>query len=720
MSERPTFLSELKRRNVYKVAVAFVVVSWLLIQAASIMLPAFEAPAWVMKVLIAALLIGFPIALAFSWAFEITPEGIKRESEVAPDQSISHHTGKKLIALTVVLSVLAAGLFAFQMLRPKAERAEGGAAGPPDWRTMGPATPPSKGLAGARPSTPKAESTSDSIPVHDKSIAVLPFDNLSDDKSNGYFAEGIQDEILTRLSKISALKVISRTSTKKYQSSPDNLKEVARDLGVAHVLEGSVQKIANAVKVNVQLIRAATDEHVWAESYNRKLDDVFGVEGEVANAIADQLQAKLTGAEAKAITDKPTQNAAAYDAYLRGLAIEHNRYSYAAYQEAEASYQKATELDPQFALAWSRVAVIRSFLFFNSVDPARYTDASVKEAADRAFQLRPDLGESLVAQAAYKYRVLRDFPAALESYREGSRRMPNNALIFEYLAYVERRMGHWKDAEEHYRRSAELDPLNLQLFVSMGSEFLNLLRRFDEALAMLGRALQVSPNDESTLANIAAIYQTTGRLDQARAELAKIAPNPTDPFVNVVRVAQLFAEHRFGDAVSLLQGIVDATKASGSVSTASAGFMVQLGYAYEFTGHKDEARATFARAVHAIKPTPDSKVPIDSLGLPNMLALAYAGLGEKEKALAQAKEAVKAYETDAVAKPSSEMVLAQIQARFGETENALAALPHLLTETGGLNPADLRNDPLWDPIRKDPRFQKLSAGENVAQTSASQ
>ncbi len=689
---KPSLFEELKRRNVYKVAVAYVVVSWLLIQAASILLPTFDAPASAMKILLALLVVGFPIALAFSWAFEITPEGIKRESEVAPEESIASHTGRRLVGLTIALGVIAAGLFAFQILRPKAAHVvEGGA----------PATPGNAALPGPQPPASPAA-------IPDKSIAVLPFDNLSDDKSNAYFAEGIQDEILTRLSKIAALKVISRSSTRKYQSSPDSLSDVGRQLGVANILEGSVQKIANAVKVNVQLIRAATDEHVWAESYNRKLDDVFGVEGEVASAIADQLNAKLSGAEQKAVTDKPTENAAAYDAYLRGLAIEHNRYSYVAYQEAEASYQKATELDPKFALAWSRVAVIRSFLYFNSVDPSRYTAASVKQAADRAMELRPDLGESLVAEAAYKYRVLRDFPAALESYREGSRRMPNNALIFEYLAYVERRMGHWKDAEEHYRRSAELDPLNLQLFVSMGSEFLNLQRRFDEALAMLDRALQVSPNDESTLANIAAIYQTMGRLDEARAELAKISPNATDPFVNVIRVGQLFAERRFDDAISLLRGIVDPTKPGQPTGTASYGFVVQLGFAYEWTGHKEEARAAFTRVVQAIKPTPETKVQIDSLGLVNLLALAYAGLGEKEKALTQAKEAVKDYETDAVAKPNAEMVLAQIQARFGDTESAIAALPHLLTVIGGLNPADLRNDPLWDPIRKDPRFQRLA------------
>src|SRR5204863_7791746 len=221
----------------------------------------------------------------------------------------------------------------------------------------------------ARSTTEPANVAGQANPIPEKSIAVLPFDNLSDDKSNAYFAEGIQDEILTRLSKIAALKVISRTSTQKYKSAPDNLREVGNQLGVANLLEGSVQKIANAVHVNVQLIGAANDELVWAESYNRKLDDVFGVEGEVASTIADQLNAKLTGAEQKAVADKPTQNTAAYDAYLRGLAIEHTQYSYDAYQQAAGDYGEAVRLDPNFAFAWPRLAVLRRFLFFNAIDP---------------------------------------------------------------------------------------------------------------------------------------------------------------------------------------------------------------------------------------------------------------------------------------------------------------------------------------------------------------
>src|SRR5246500_5464605 len=468
------FFGELKRRNVYKVAVAYAVASWLLIQIATQVFPFFEIPNWAVRLVVLVLIAGLPVALVFSWAFEITPEGIKRESEIAAEKSITHHTGRKIVAITIVLAVIAAGLLAFQLLRPKtAAKSTMAAAG--------------------------------SIP--EKSIAVLPFDNLSDDKANAYFAEGIQDEILTRLSKIAALKVISRTSTQKYKSAPDNLREIGQQLGVANLLEGSVQKAGNAVHINVQLIKAATDEHLWAESYNRKLDDIFGVEGEVASAIAEQLNAKLSGAEQKAVSEKPTQNAAAYDAYLRGLTIEHNNYNYDAYVQADRNYQHAVDLDPNFALAWARMAILRSFLNFNGIDLNTYTTDSVSQAADRAMALAPDAGESWIAQGAYRYRIVRDFNSALAAYDEARKRLPNSALVYEYRGFVLRRLGRWQEAEASYKKAIELDPRDVQLLTTVGNEFYLYLRRFDDALASIDRALQIAPDAVGEHGNKAVVLQ---------------------------------------------------------------------------------------------------------------------------------------------------------------------------------------------------------------------
>ncbi len=640
MSEKPSFFAELKRRNVYKVAVAYAVISWLLIQVATQVFPFFEIPNWAVRLVVLLVILGFPVALILSWAFEITPEGIKRESEVALNESTTRHTGRRIVGLTIVVAVIAAGLLVFQLVRSKSAV------------TPRPVTQPE-----ARPGFQSEAAT-----VSAKSIAVLPFDNLSDDKSNAYFAEGIQDEILTRLSKIASLKVISRSSTQKYKSSPDNLRDVGKQLGVANLLEGSVQKIANAVHVNVQLIRAATDEHLWAESYNRKLDDVFGVEGEVASAIADQLNAKLSGTEQKAVTEKPTQNTAAYDAYLRGLAIEHTQYGYEAYQQAARDYLEAVQLDPNFAFAWARLAVLRSFLYFNAVDPNTNTAGAVKEAADRAMALAPEAGESWIAQGAYRYRVLRDFEGAVTAYKQAQIRLPNNSYLLQNLAFVQRRLGLWQEAEATFKKALELDPRDFQLLGSLGGEFYAYLRRFDEARAAMDRALEISPDSASTRASKAVTFQNEGRLDEAAKELARIPADVTDDFVVAPRINQAIYERNFDSAISIIERKLSSVPAGQPLDSVTELALVQLGFCQQWTGRDEDARRSFSRAIEAIKPKPDSPVPPDANGTPNTLALAYAGLGEKEKALEQAKRAVKDYDNDAVNKPWSETTLAQIQA----------------------------------------------------------
>src|SRR2546428_5264622 len=308
------FFLELKRRNVYKVAVAYAVVAWLTIQAASIFLPAFNAPQWVMQIVILILVVGFPIALAFSWAFEITSEGIKRESEVQADESITHHTGRKIVALTIVLAVVATGLLIFQFVR-------------------------------ARSTSPSAAT------ISNKSIAVLPFDNLSGDPQNAYFSEGVQDEILTRLAKIAELKVISRTSTQRFKSAPNDLRQIAQQLGVANILEGSVQKANDQVRVNVQLINALTDAHLWADTYDRKLTDIFAVESEIARTVAETLRAKLTGSEKQMMSAQPTSNTEAYELYHKGRSLWEKR-SGDNIPKAIAFYEQAIARDPNYALAY--------------------------------------------------------------------------------------------------------------------------------------------------------------------------------------------------------------------------------------------------------------------------------------------------------------------------------------------------------------------------------
>src|SRR5216117_2366562 len=374
------FFAELKRRNVYKVAIAYVVVAWLLIQAASIFLPAFNAPQWAMQIVILILVVGFPIALVFSWAFEITPEGIKRESEVEADESITHHTGRKIVALTIVLAVIATGLLIFQFVRARTW---------PERQSNGSTSPSAATLS-------------------NKSLAVLPFDNFSGDPQNAYFSEGVQDEILTRLAKIAELKVISRTSTQRFKSAPNDLRQIAQQLGVANILEGSVQKANDQVRVNVQLINALTDAHLWADTYDRKLTDIFAVETEIAKTIADTLQARLTGSEKTAISKKPTANPEAYELYLKGRFFWNKRTSVDLPKSVDY-YNQAIAKDPNYALAYAGLADAYVLYPDYGVGAPVEFYPKTKEMAAKALALDSTLGEPHAALGSAYANFDRDF-----------------------------------------------------------------------------------------------------------------------------------------------------------------------------------------------------------------------------------------------------------------------------------------------------------------------
>src|SRR5262249_53809222 len=332
-------------------------------------------------------------------------------------------------------------------------------------------------------------------PISEKSIAVLPLENLSSDKENAYFTDGVQDEILTHLAKIADLKVISRASVMQYKSGiTRNLRKIGQELGVAYVVEGSVQRAGNKVRVNAQLIDARNDRHEWAENYDRPIDDVFAIQSEIAKAIAEQLNAKLSGAERKAVAEKPTQNAAAYDVYLRAIALD-NALNLDATKRVIGLYAEAVRLDPQFAVAWARLAVARSHLYFNGIDLETNSGAAVKEAADRAMSLQPELGEAWLAQGVYRYRVLRDFQSALESYREALSRLPNSAFVLEQMAHLERRVGASCVAQKPCRAASQLDPRNIGILLTL-ADTLQSDRRYDEARTVLDRALEVSPGNE--------------------------------------------------------------------------------------------------------------------------------------------------------------------------------------------------------------------------------
>jgi TolB-like protein/Tfp pilus assembly protein PilF len=484
------FFGELKRRNVYKVAVAYAVVAWLLIQVATQVFPLFEIPNWAIRLVVLLLIIGFPVALVFAWAFELTPEGLKRTEDVDLGESITRGTGRKLDFLIIGVLLLVIAVFAYQRFGPG-----------------------KKGLV----TMPSA--------IPEKSIAVLPFENRSEDKANTYFADGIQDEILTRLSKIADLKVISRTSTQHYKSAPENLPEIGRQFGVAHILEGSVQKSGDAVRVNVQLINAANDSHLWADTFDRKLTDIFSVESEVAKAIADQLRAKLSGPEEQVIAAKPTDNVEAYDAYLRGLAYSLKAGFLPANTLGAQKYLKeAVRLDPKFALGWALLSSVDARGYITAtLQPTVALCEEARQAAETALILQPTLGEAVLAKGYYHYACLKDYATAVRYFEQARPLLPNSSRIPESLAYVARRRGQWDQSQAYFNEAERLDPRNVSLLSQHALSYY-CLRRFPEALQKLDQVLNITPDDVDTLALKAAIAQAEGDLPRASALLAPLRP----------------------------------------------------------------------------------------------------------------------------------------------------------------------------------------------------
>jgi len=505
------FFAELKRRNVYKVAVAYAVVSWLLIQAASILFPTFDAPPWAMKVLVALLVLCFPVALVLSWAFEITPEGIKLESEIDSKKSTTRKTGRKIVGLTIALAIVAAGLFTFQVLRTSTlSRVEGGA----------PATPTdvTSGLAGGRPSVPA------------KSIAVLPFDNLSRDPDNAYFCEGVQDEILTRLAKVADLKVISRTSTQHFKSAPDNLPQIAKQLGVAHILEGSVQKAGDQVRVNVQLVNGLNDAHLWADTYDRKLNDIFAVESEIAKTIADTLQAKLSGSEQQAIAARPTENAEAHQLYLKGRFFWNKRTA-ADLRKSIDYFNQAIATDPNYALAYAGVADAYVLLPGYTGGTPHDCYPKAKAAAKKALELDDTLAEAhtTLAMAIWSYEF--DSAQANKEFQRAIELNPNYATGHQQYGNVTlSALGRFDEAIAEGKRAVELDPLSLIINADLGMSYY-FARRYDEAIAQQRKTLEMDPGfyfAHFTLGEALAAKQALG---EAIAEYQKARALNDDPLV---------------------------------------------------------------------------------------------------------------------------------------------------------------------------------------------
>jgi TolB-like protein/Tfp pilus assembly protein PilF len=440
----------------------------------------------------------------------------------------------------------------------------------------------------------KAKTSTAAIP--EKSIAVLPFGNLSRDPDNAYFADGIQDEILTRLSKIADLKVISRTSTQHYKSAPENLPEIARQLGVAHIVEGSVQKSGDSVRVNVQLIKAANDSHLWADSFDRKLTDIFSVESEVAKAIAEQLRAKLTGQEEQVIAAKPTDNIEAYEAYLRGLAYTLKTATTLANSLGAQKYlREAVRLDPKFALSWAALlSYVDALGYITTVlQPTVALREEARQAAESALTLQPNLGEALLAKGYYHYACLKDYDAAVHYFEQARQFLPNSSRIPESLAYVARQRGQWDQSESYFNEAERLNPRNVNLLSQYALSY-KILRRFPEALRKFDQILNITPDDLDTLAQKAAIAQAEGDLPRAAALLAPLHPNADDTSALETQVYQAILERQPAQMIPRLKEIL--AKPDPALGPANGALRFDLGWAQEVAGDHAAAQESWRQA----------------------------------------------------------------------------------------------------------------------------
>ena len=558
------FFTELKRRNVYKVAVAYAVVAWLLLQAASIFLPAFDTPPWVMKIFIIVVIFGFPVALIFSWAFEITPEGIKLESEIEPNKSIKRRTGRKIVAVTIALAVVAAGLFVYQLVRSKSDT------------SSSPAT----------------------AAIASKSIAVLPFDNLSRDPDNAYFCEGVQDEILTRLAKVADLKVIARTSTQRFKTAPENLPDIARQLGVANILEGSVQKVGDQVRVNVQLINALTNAHLWAEIYDRKLTDIFTVESDIAKSIADTLKAKLSSSAEHVLASRPTDNPEAHELYLKGRYFW-NRRTGENLKKAADYFQQSIGKDPRYALAYSGLADCHVLLPAYAELGSNPRDELPKalEAARKAVELDDTLAEAHTSLARALASNLQ-LSAAMSEFKRAIELNPSYATAHQWFGECLQSQGRVEEALAELKRAQELDPLSLIINSVLGFAF-DTEGKSDEAIAQLHKTIEMDPNFANAHGMLGNVLEHRGQLKEAVVEYEKCSGS--DP----IDLAQLAAAYFLVGRKAEAQQLWDKLKSLSERQYVPAYSMAVVQLAF---GDKDEA-------IRLLEKSYEDHAPFDSADL---------------------------------------------------------------------------------------------------------
>ena len=658
------FFEEVKRRKVYRVAAAYIIAAGGIIQLASAAFPAWELPNWALRLVIVLLLTGFPIALILAWAFDVTPQGIRATPNAAAPRTHRRRNVIMLVATGVIVSAIA-GFF----LLPR--------------------------ISSAR--------------KIDKSIAVLPFENLSDEKENAYFADGIQDDVLTNLSKIGDLKVISRTSVMQYRGKAPNIRDIGKALGVSTVLEGSVRREGNRVRVNVQLINAANDEHLWANNYDRDLTDVFAIQTDLAHEIANALQAKLSDAEKAQMERKPTENGEAYLAFVQAHDLQNAVEDIGKLKQSEQLYARAIELDPKFALALARYSQLESWIF-HIFDQTRERRQKARALAEQALQLQPDLPEAHLAMGSSYYYGDNNYDAAQKEFEIAQRGLPNEAEVYLALGAIQRRQGKWVESTANLEKAASLNPKDSWPLQNLAFNY-QMLRNFDAANKTIDRGLEIDPNalalweiksklaiaEKGDLSVSEKAFQTAKSMPMNDEDKLRIAGGRTDVFL---------LERKYKEGLREAESLPDDLFRTAFPQHLSGKYYL-IGFARKALQDEAGARAAFLKAKDLLdaqlKQSPDS---------PDMhiqLAKVLAYLGEKDAAAAEARRATELLpeSKDAFGGPEIAAGAAEVYAILGDNGRAIEILDGLLSRPSGVTVQSLKVNPFWDPLRNDPRFQAL-------------
>jgi TolB-like protein/Flp pilus assembly protein TadD len=661
-----SFLEELRQRNVFRVGFAYAVAAWLIAQVADLVLESFEAPSWVMRAVLVSLGLGFAAALLLAWVFEITPEGIKRETEVDRTDPGTHGSGRRLDLFIIVL--LAGALIYFVAAH--------------DWT----------------PDSP------DPVSTGPKSIAVLPFENMSDNRDNAFFASGVHEDILTHLSKIADLRVIARSSVEPFAGDRRGVRAIADDLGVAHVVEGSVRRADNRVRVTAQLIDARSEQQIWAESYDRSLSDVFEIQSAIAREISRALQAELSSEEAESINRAPTSSIEAYEKYAEARAIRRDSaYNAAKIREMAPLLEEAVRLDPEFALAHALLGSVYTNFYWLSIDRTEERLKRARASIDRAFSLQPGLPEARAALAEYYYRGFNNYARALEELKAAHDRFPNNTDILELMGVTQRRLGYWDDAIQSLRAATQLDPGDLGK-KHLLMETLTRAQEWDAASAFGDQLLADFPDDPIFRAMRATVYMSGyGELQAAAALLEGMAPR-MDPEVFIAELTLVLYTERYDQALAL----IEEYDALLSLFPDGAGDFLRS-WITGFQGDEAASLIYAERVVEALEPQVRSD-DIEASSWKLMAAEAHARLGNDQEALrfARAVLAMNPRERDAFEAPQHRAHAARVIALAGEVEEGLDVLAPLVAAPSGPSRWELRLHPVWRFLDDQPRFRALA------------